>query len=180
MTGYAALIRGINVGGKKRLAMADLRAVLSAIGLHDVRTHLNSGNATFTSAATDSAELAELIERAVEADLGLNIRCLIRSAAELRAVIDVNPFAEHAAEGSKLVANFLSTAPDPAWVAAHDPCALDRETIVLGDRVIYQWCPNGILEAPPAGTFAEKHLGVTVTARNWNTVTKLAAAARDA
>lgn len=175
MTGYAALIRGINVGGKKKLAMADLRAVLSAIGLHDVRTHLNSGNAVFTSVATNSPELAELIERAVAAELGLSIRCLIRSAAELRSVIGDNPFAEHAAEGSKLVANFLFAAPDPPLLDAHDPRELDPDTIVLGDRVIYQWCPGGILAAPPVGSFVEKHLGVTVTARNWNTVTKLAA-----
>lgn len=72
------------------------------------------------------------------------------------------------------MAIFLSATPSPALLQAHDPCALEPSTIALGHRVIYQWCPDGILQAPPAGGFAEKYLGVTVTARNWNTVTKLA------
>ena len=58
--------------------------------------------------------------------------------------------------------------------AAHDPIALDPRNARLGERVIYQWCPNGVLDAPAIGPFAEKHLGVAVTARNWNTVTRLA------
>jgi uncharacterized protein (DUF1697 family) len=177
MPAYVALIRGINVGGKKKLAMADLRELLSRQGYRDVRTHLNSGNAVFTAPGTDPAELAELIEQAMESELGLSVRCLVRSGAELRAVVAANPLAEHATEGSKLVAHFLSAAPDPTLLTAHDPCDLAPETIVFGDRVIYQWCPDGILAASPAGTFAEKYLGVTVTARNWNTVLALRARA---
>ena len=72
------------------------------------------------------------------------------------------------------MAHFLSAAPHPDRLAAHDPRLLDPGRIELGDRVIYQWCPDGLLAAPPAGALAERHLGVTVTARNWNTVTKLA------
>ncbi len=177
MPAYVALIRGINVGGKKKLVMADLRELLSRQGYHDVRTHLNSGNALFTSASTDPVELAARIEQAVDTELGLDIRCLVRSASELSAVIEANPLTQHKTDGSKLVAHFLSAAPDPTLLAAHDPCNLAPETIVLGDRVIYQWCPDGILAAPPAGKFAEKHLGVTVTARNWNTVLALRARA---
>lgn len=174
MLGYAALIRGVNVGGKKKLVMADLRAVLTASGCREVRTHLNSGNAVFTSGSTDAAGLAEMIEHTVDTELGLRIRCLVRGGSAVRAVIQNNPLSEHAAEGSKLVAHFLSAEPDPALLTAHDPHELDPANIVLGDRVIYQWCPGGILAAPPVGNFAEKHLRVTVTARNWNTVTKLA------
>ncbi len=174
MPGYAALIRGVNVGGKKKLVMADLRALLTTSGCREVRTHLNSGNAVFTSVSNDALELAEMIERTVDTELGLRIRCLVRSRAEVRAVIENNPLSEHTDEGSKLVAHFLSAEPDPALLTAHDPHELDPATIVLGDRVIYQWCPEGILAAPPVGAFAEKHLGVTVTARNWNTVAKLA------
>jgi uncharacterized protein (DUF1697 family) len=80
-----------------------------------------------------------------------------------------------ATNGSKLMAHFLSEKPDPTLVKAHDPRSLAPEEIRLGDRVIYQWCPDGFMAAPAAGGFAEKYLGVTVTTRNWNTVTKLSA-----
>jgi uncharacterized protein (DUF1697 family) len=73
------------------------------------------------------------------------------------------------------MALFLSKQPDPKLLKAHDPRSLAPEEIRLGDRVIYQWCPDGVLAAPAVGGFAEKYLDVTVTGRNWNTVTKLAA-----
>jgi uncharacterized protein (DUF1697 family) len=173
MPKYALLIRGINVGKNKRLAMADLRALLTGLGYADVRTHLQSGNAVFGTAKTKQDAIAAQIERAISADLGMTVRCMTRSAAEMHAVIEANPFAEFADEGSKLLAMFLSTSPEAKLLGEHDPCALDPEKVRVGDKVIYQWCPNGILEAPNVGGFVEKNLKVAVTARNWNTVTKL-------
>ena len=76
--------------------------------------------------------------------------------------------------GSKLLVVFLSESPDPTLMAEHDPVELAPDRIRLGDRVIYQWCPDGILASPPVGGFVEKHWSVTTTGRNWNTVTKLA------
>jgi uncharacterized protein (DUF1697 family) len=172
---YAALLRGINVGGKKKVAMADLRQLLSRLGYTDVRTHLNSGNAVFTSPEDEPATLAGRIENSIDAELGLALRCLVRTGAELRAVIDGNPLSDVATDGSKMVALFLSHAPDAQLLAAHDPTQLAPTQVRLGDRVIYQWCPDGILAAPAVSGFVEKHLKVTVTARNWNTVVKLSA-----
>ncbi len=74
----------------------------------------------------------------------MNVRCLIRDEPELRAVIAANSWPEHADEGSKLMAIFLSATPSPALLQAHDPCALEPSTIALGHRAIYQWCPDGI------------------------------------
>ena len=91
------------------------------------------------------------------------------------AVIEANPFAEFATQGSKLLAMFLSASPEASRLAAHDPRELDPEGVRLGERVIYHWCPNGFLQTPNVGAFVEKNLRVAVTARNWNTVTKLAA-----
>ena len=171
MTRYVALLRGINVGTAKRVAMADLRALLADLGFNDVRTLLNSGNAVFTAGA---GEHAGAITAAVRERLGLDVGCVVRTGDELRSVIDGHPLAHLADNGSRMMVFFLSAAPDPALLAAHDPIALDPEHARLGDRVIYQWCPDGLLAAPPVGTFAEKRLGVAVTGRNWNTVTKLA------
>lgn len=174
MPSHVVLLRGINVGRNKRVAMADLRALLSSLGYADVRTHLQSGNAVFTSSSTDQAELVARIEGAIAEQLGMTVRCVVRSAAEVRAVVDGNPLTAIATDGAKLLALFLSQQPDPALLAEHDPTELSADQIRLGDRVVYQWCPDGVLAAPPVSAFVEKHLGVVVTGRNWNTVTKLA------
>ncbi|MFC5996771.1 DUF1697 domain-containing protein [Pseudonocardia hispaniensis] len=173
MPSYAVLLRGINVGGKT-IAMADLRALLSDLGFDAVRTHLRSGNAVFRTADTPPAELAAWIEAAIAERLGMDVPCLIRTRDELRAVLAANPLAEVADNGSRLMALFLSAEPDPAAAAEHDPTALDPQRIRLGDRVIYQWCPDGILQAPDVSAFVMKHWNLVVTGRNWNTVTKLA------
>lgn len=170
MTRFAVLLRGINVGTAKRLAMADLRELLDGLGFSAVRTHLNSGNATVTGTDDDHAPR---IEAALRERFGFEVRTVVLTAGELRAIVDGNPFAEVATNGSRMMAHVLSAAPDPALLAAHDVVALDPERAALGPRVIYQWCPDGLLSAPPLAPFAERHLGVTVTARNWNTVTKL-------
>ncbi|GLZ41279.1 DUF1697 domain-containing protein [Actinokineospora sp. NBRC 105648] len=173
MSAYVALLRGVNVGGRAKIAMADLRSVLAGLGYGDVRTLLQSGNAVFTAAAKPAA-VAAAVESALETELGLTTRCLIRTGDELRAVIAAHPFAEVADNGSRMVAAFLSELPAAAVRAEHDPVALDPERIRLGDRVIYQWCPDGISEAPLMGPYVERKWKVVVTARNWNTVTKLA------
>jgi uncharacterized protein (DUF1697 family) len=175
MATFVALLRGINVGPNKRIAMADLRDLLGGLGLTDVRTLLQSGNAVFATRATKPERLARRIEEAIDGQFGLDVRCLVRSSDDLQAVIEGNPLGDVATDGSKLMALFLSAAPDPKLVKAHDPRSLAPDEIGLGDRVIYQWCPDGVLAAPPAGEFAEKYLAVTVTGRNWNTVTKLGA-----
>ena len=175
MPRYVALLRGINVGRNKRLAMADLRRLLDGLGYTEVRTLLQSGNAVFTTAASKPEKLARQIEQAVEDELGLDVKCLVRTGDDLRAVIDGNPLGGMATDGAKLLALFLSETPDATLLTAHDPTQLAPTEIQLGDGVIYQWCPDGVLAAPPVSSFAEKHLEVTVTGRNWNTVTKLAA-----
>jgi len=172
---YAALLRGINVGGHQKVAMTDLRELLSGLGYSGVRTHLQSGNAIFTSRSGNPAKLAREIEKGIKDSLGLTVRCLVWSRDEVHAVLAGNPFRTGATDGSKMLILFLSEQPNPALLAAHDPTELARDQIRVGHRVIYQWCPDGFLAAPSVGPFAEKHLKVAVTARNWNTVTKLGA-----
>jgi uncharacterized protein (DUF1697 family) len=175
---YVALLRGINLGAKRRIAMADLRACLTNLGLQDVSTLLQSGNALFTS-DDPAGQLAERIEAGLQQEFGMTIRCGLRSGPEIAAVVENDPLADVAINGSRYMTIFLSAAPDPEALAEHDPVALDPENIRLGDRVIYQWCPNGLMEAPAVGAFVDKHLGVWTTVRNWNTTTKLAAKLAD-
>jgi uncharacterized protein (DUF1697 family) len=174
MTRYAALLRGVNVGRAKRIAMAELRELLAGLGFTGVRTHLQSGNAVFAAPQQPETGLARRIEHALAEQAGLDTRCLVRDAAALRAVVAANPLGSVAADGSKLLALFLSDAPAPDAAAGHDPRELDPARVRLGEKVIYQYCPGGVLAAPPVAAFVERHWHVAVTARNWNTVTKLA------
>ena len=176
MPRHVVLLRGINVGRNQQIAMGDLRALLEGLGHTDVVTVLRSGNALFTPAPEASSdELERQIEAAIAARLGLTVSCMVRSEDELRAVIAANPLLPRATDLSRLMAIFLSAAPDPGSLAAHDPTAAAPDDIALGDRVIYQWCPDGVLAAPAVAAFAERHLGVRATARNWKTVSRLAA-----
>jgi uncharacterized protein (DUF1697 family) len=103
----------------------------------------------------------------------MDVRCLIRNRDELRLVIAQNPLDDLATEGSKLMALFLSDALKVPLLSIHNPKDLAPEQIHLGDRVIYQWCPAGLLEAPDVSGFVIKHFNATVTMRNWNTVARL-------
>lgn len=174
MPRYAVLVRGVNVGGKNRLPMADFRALLAGLGFSAVATHLQSGNAVLTAEQADPAAVADAIEAGLRG-LGFPVRCLVRARSEWEAVIAANPLTGLATDGSRLLVHFLSSAPDAAVAAAHDPLALDPQRIRLGERAIYQWCPDGVLAAPTVGPFVERHWGVVATTRNWNTVTRLAA-----
>ena len=177
MPTFAALLRGINVGPHRKLAMADLRQLLTELGHGEVRTHLNSGNALFTSGA-EPVQIQSELEEAILKRLGMDVRVLVRSGAELQTAVEENPLLEDATDGSRMLAIFLSEAPDPALLAIHDPLALDPDRTRIGNRIIYQWCPDGYLAAPAVSGFVEKHLGISATARNWNTVTRLTELAR--
>lgn len=170
MSRFVVLLRGINVGTAKRVPMADLRDLLAGLGFDDVRTVLNSGNAVVTG---PEGEHAPRIEVALRERFGFDVRCVVLTACAVRTIVDGYPFTDVATDGSRMMAHVLAAAPDPAQLAAHDPVALDPDRAVLGERVVYQWCPDGLLAAPPVGGFVEKHLGVAVTARSWNTMSKL-------
>lgn len=174
MPRYAVLLRGINVGGNKKIAMADLRTLLEKLGFTDVKTLLQSGNAVVTS-KLPAAKVAALCEKGIEDEFGMKVRCLVLSGPQLHAVIDAHPLAAVADNGSRMFALFLFGSLDPAKLSTHDPAALEPGNIVVGEGVVYHWCPNGVLESVDLGAYLNKNHKVTVTSRNWNTVTKLAA-----
>ncbi|MER5888266.1 DUF1697 domain-containing protein [Streptomyces sp. NPDC001941] len=175
-TTYAALLRGINVSGHHKVPMAELRAVLEGLGHSGVRTHLQSGNAVFTTEETTGEDgLARALEDAVEARFGFRVDCLVRDHAYLAAVADACPFPADALEGKQLYAVYYDRAPDPERFAALDPDAFRPEEFALGDRVVYLHTPDG-LGRSPLGTAVSKPAvvkGYVTTARNWNTVRKL-------
>ncbi len=173
-TTTVALLRGINVGKNKRIAMADLRELLADLGYGDVRTLLQSGNAVFTTSAKPAA-VERAIEKAISDRLGLDVTVLVRTASELAKVVAANPIPEGTAEGSKYFVAFLSAKPAAATWKHLDPGEFLPEKFAVIGREAYVWCARGLLESRAMGEFSDKRLGVAVTVRNWNTVTKLAA-----
>jgi len=176
VTTHIALIRGINVGRNKRVAMADLRALLTDLGYGDVRTLLQSGNAVFTAPGS-AAAVATAVQEAMTAQLKVTARVLVRSPAQLRKAIDADPFGERATEGSKHFLGFLDETPPQATVQAvpqlgdEADTAPDEARFVAGH--LYLWCPHGISKSTLWQVNWDKALGTAVTMRNWNTVTKL-------
>ncbi|AVZ75995.1 hypothetical protein SLUN_31100 [Streptomyces lunaelactis] len=180
-TRYAALLRGINVGGHKKVPMAELREVLTELGHRDVATYLQSGNAVFTGDSDDEKALAAALERAIEKRFGFGVDCLVRSGAYLSAVADACPFPAASLEGKQLHATFFSEPVDPERLASIDVSAHLPEECRLGDRVLYLYAPNGIGRSKLAEALAKPSLfkGVVATSRNWNTVVKLVELTRD-
>jgi uncharacterized protein (DUF1697 family) len=176
---YVALLRGVNVGGKGRLAMADLRAVLAELGFRGISTLLQSGNAAFT-AAGDSAptDLAIAIAGGLLSECGLATRVVIRTPAEIQAVIAANPFPEAVSAPKTLHVAFLEEDVDPVRLAALPADRYVPDEIRNGDRVLYLHLPNGAGRSRLALEF-ERKLGIVGTARNWNTVTGLLVLAGD-
>ncbi|MEA3075402.1 MAG: hypothetical protein QOF60_310 [Actinomycetota bacterium] len=171
---YAALLRGVNVGGHNAVGMAPLREVLSSLGYEDVATLLQSGNAVFTAPASAKTDGAARIEAAVADRFGVSIKVLLRDAKAMAKVVASNPWPERAAaEPAKAHVAFLGAKPAAAKVSAvdHTKFAPD-ELVVVGDAA-YLWYPNGSGRSKLGATVFEKGLGVVATARNWNTVLKL-------
>lgn len=173
MTRYVALLRGVNVGGRKMVGMAALRAALEGMGFADVKTLLQSGNVVFRGRAMPPAALEARLEKALAADLGVSADCHVRTADEWRSVIAANPFrAEALKDPSHLLVTFFKAALDPAGVQALQASITGREVVRADGRHLYMTFPDGI-GTSKAFTQMDRKLGAVGTSRNWNTVTRL-------
>jgi uncharacterized protein (DUF1697 family) len=176
MTTQIALLRGINVGSHKRIAMADLRELLSSLGYEDPRTLLQSGNVVL-SADAPPADLASNLEREIRARFGVQTPVVVRTRKEVAAVVARDPLRSVVDQDKLYQVSFLSEKPDPKAMREIAAAGLAPERFVYVGREIYAWHPNGIQRSPLAKLLSDERLGVTATARNWNTVTKLLALA---
>jgi uncharacterized protein (DUF1697 family) len=176
---YVALLRGINVGGHKRISMADLRELLSSLEYTDVVTYILSGNALFTSPRKDPAKLAREIERRIVADLGHAVKVLIRTPEELAKIVAGNPFSDAETKPPRVYVSFLAEPADAERLSKIDPRMFEPEEFRVGDRVVYLRFPEGYQGAKLTNDFWERRLGLDATTRNWNTVTKLLSMATD-
>lgn len=177
MTGrHVALLRGINVGRAKRVAMADLRALVEDLGYADVRTLLNSGNVVFTAPGASAGDAGGRIGAALEAQLGISSRIVVLSAIELAVAVAGNSLLGVADDPSRLLVAFLADRADRKKLEPIAGRDWAPESLALGDRVAYLWCPAGMIESRVAQAVG-RALGDAVTTRNWTTATKLLALA---
>jgi uncharacterized protein (DUF1697 family) len=167
VTATIALLRAVNVGGTGKLPMAELKAIADELGLANARTYIASGNLLFVSSAAE-AKVKDQLQAALKVHFGKPLEVMIRTAAEMKAVADANPFADE--PGNRVVAIFLDQAPPPG--ALDEVRGQKDERIALGAREIYVHYGDGmadsrlVIPAAKAGT-----------ARNMNTVAKLASLA---
>jgi len=171
MTTHVALLRGINVGTAKRVAMAELRELAESLGHTDVATHLNSGN-LLLSTAEDAGTLRQRLEQGIEERFGLHADVVVRSVAELAAALAANPFPD--GDPSRVTIAFLA---GPAPVGTAERLAVhasEDEPVVVGGREVYVEYGHGQADSRLAAAFV-RALGVPATVRNLRTVTALVA-----
>ncbi|KEF03374.1 MULTISPECIES: DUF1697 domain-containing protein [Streptomyces] len=173
-----ALLRGINVGGHNKFPMARQRELFAALGHRDMTVLLQTGNIVFADPGTPPAETARRIEARIADELGFPVPVVVRTRDELAAAVAANPFPQAEAEPKTLHVTFLSDAPaDPSPLKQLGSGAYAPDQLRLIGRELYMWCPNGVGRSKLADAVSRARLGVTATARNWNTVTKLLALA---
>ncbi len=178
MSVHIALLRGINVGGHALVSMTDVRELVTGLGFRGVRTVLQSGNVVFSGGARRGAALEMQLEKETSKRLGLGPAFLVRSVDEWADVIARNPFPNEAKnDPGRLIVMFLKSEPARDAVEALRAGVRGPELIRAGGQHLYITYPDGMGRSKLTGTSIEKRLGTVGTARNWNTVLKLAALA---
>ena len=174
MKRYIALLRGINVGKAKRIAMADLRALMEGLGFVGVRTLLNSGNAVFDARAGTAAAHSKRLRAAILEKTGVDCEVVVKTAADLAAAIAEHPLRRHADDDARMLVMFTQEASSLALLKPLEDGDWAPEAFAVGKHAAWLWCANGIIESRIQKAVT-KALRECCTARNWATVEKLQA-----
>jgi uncharacterized protein (DUF1697 family) len=167
-----ALLRGINVGSAKRIAMGDLRALVEALGYGEVRTLLNSGNVVFSSTGAPKGDPAQRIGQALAAKLGVSARVTVLTAAGLEAIVHQNPLLERMTDPSRMLVAVLQDPGDRIRLQPLLEQDWGEDALAPGPGAAYLWCTAGVL-ASPLSVASARALRDHATTRNWSTILKL-------
>jgi uncharacterized protein (DUF1697 family) len=174
MTTYIALLRGINVSGKYKIKMADLRAELSGLDYQNLQTYIQSGNIVFEAPEQTAHELEEAIAARIQEAFGYEVPVLVMPAQELAEIAAQQPFlAEAEEDGGKVLFTILQKGPDQERLDQLLEQDYGSERFVVNGRTVYLHCPNGYGRAKLNNNFLERKFGVPATTRNWKTVKRL-------
>jgi len=172
MTAYIALLRGINVGGKNILPMADLVKILEGLGAQKVSTYIQSGNVVFHHQEVNSDEYSSVISNEIEKQFGFAPKVLLLTEEEFDRAMDENPFPVTDENGNTLHLGFLASEPENVSIEKLSALKTESEHYCLTPKVFYLYAPDGVGKSRLAAA-AEKIIDVDMTDRNWNTVCKI-------
>ncbi|HUD84005.1 MAG TPA: DUF1697 domain-containing protein [Candidatus Saccharimonadales bacterium] len=176
---YIAMLRGINVSGKKIIKMEQLRACLAKLEFSNIKTYVQSGNIIFETSNDSAASLSRKIEQKILRDFGFSVPVFLKTSKEMEEAIKRNPFLKvFAIDHSKLHITFLSDAPPKTALEQLLPLAVKPDQFRIIGREIYLYCPNGYGNTRLSNTAIERKLSVGATTRNWTTAKTLLAMAQ--
>jgi uncharacterized protein (DUF1697 family) len=177
---YIAMLRGINVGGHKRIKMEQLRASFEELGFEQVKTYIQSGNVVFKTRKTSTSVLSKSIEKQILSDFGFAVSVISRSSGEIAKAIEANPFVkERGIATEQLHVMFLSAAPDPSALQKLAELTAAPDQFCCLDREIYFYLPNGVSGSVLMKSPVDRVLAVATTTRNWKTVNSIHQMCRD-
>jgi uncharacterized protein (DUF1697 family) len=169
------LLRGVNVGGKNRLPMSGLQALLEEAGCGRVQTFIQSGNAVCSATPRLAAALPAELTRRLLQRFGLTVPVVVRTAREFRSAVAGNPFLADGVDPDQLHLSFLADHPSAARAAELDPGRSPPDAFALRGRELYLWLPGGVARTRLTSDYLDRTLGTVGTVRNWRTVSALLA-----
>ena len=173
MTTYISLLRGINVGGRKKMRMTDLKSVYESLHFSEVITYLQSGNVIFRHDSSDHIMLQEQIENSIEHHFGFTVSVIVRNFFQFKGIISNNPFVKRKEAINRLYISFLSGEPEEERLNNIMKLNFSPDEFIPVEREIYLFCPASYGKTKLSNNFFESKLKLTATSRNWKTVTEL-------
>ncbi|HZT98516.1 MAG TPA: DUF1697 domain-containing protein [Ktedonobacteraceae bacterium] len=171
MTAFVSLLRGINVGGHHKIRMDELKELYESLGFKDVLPYIQSGNVVFTSDEADLTRLRRQIEEGLEKKFGFHVEVIVRTSAELKEILDNNPFQGQQSKESKwVVVMFLESRPDETAQEDLLKTYVGPEELFIIGKEVYIYYTEGIGRSKLSHSLIEKKLKTVGTARNWNTI----------
>jgi uncharacterized protein (DUF1697 family) len=174
MTGFVSLLRGINVGGNRKIRMDDLKELYESLGFKDVIPYIQSGNVVFHSDEADVTRLRRHIEDGIEKQFSFQVEVIVRTSAEISEIIETNPFRDQESKESKwVVVLFLAALPEDSAQEDLLKSYVGPEELFITGKELYIYYTNGIGRSKLSLSLIEKKLKTVGTARNWNTILQL-------
>ena len=170
---YVALLRGINVGGKNKLLMADLRQIFEEAGCCEVSSYIQSGNVLFSASPSQVSVLPRAISETIATRFGYQVPVIVRELQELKRLVAANPFLREGQEPHALHLMCLAACPTPEQIASLDHKRSEPDAFALRGNNIYLYFPNGTARSKFTTGYFDRALATTSTIRNWNTMIKL-------
>lgn len=174
MHSYISLLRGINVSGKNKIKMADLRSLYESLGFQEVETYIQSGNVLFKAKQTDILTIQDLIKSQIQTKYGYDISILVLKANFINTVVEKNPFLQDRNEDIKFLhVTFLSQIPSNDLVEQLKTLNYKEDEFMIIEKLVFLFTPGGYGKTKLSNNFLERKLKTSATTRNWKTISKL-------